>query len=130
MRIPSSITPMKRRVRRKRRGAPAAAALTLVAASFDPVEETVLLTFDRAIDVSGWVGSALTVNDPVSTVNLLGGTWIVEMMSAASVRVTLDTLGDASGSVVLLVVDAGNGVVAAGDGAAWAGTGGVALPFG
>jgi hypothetical protein len=99
---------------------PVPVALTLVAASYDSVALTLLLTFDRAIDISGMDGSQISVDDQVE-----GNRFLAEgsptMSDPQSVLIELTYVGPASGSLVLLNAAAGNGIVAVDDGGAWAG---------
>jgi len=55
-----------------------------------------------------------------------GGATLVDPMT---VQVPLDRIGDSSESGVHLFVSASSGIVASGDGAAWAGVRDLALPF-
>ncbi|HEV2296742.1 MAG TPA: hypothetical protein VGR35_23070, partial [Tepidisphaeraceae bacterium] len=61
-----------RRVSRKRKpmASQAPAALNLVAAELDLGGPWVTLTFDRAIDVAGFVGSAIVVEDETAGTNV------------------------------------------------------------
>jgi len=52
-----------------------------------------------------------------------------ELLPNGSVRLTLAVVGDAPGGVLTLTAAADNGIVAAGDGGAWAGVTDLLLPF-
>jgi hypothetical protein len=122
----------RRRGREKQQASPApgpVGALTLVAASYDPDAQTITLTFDRAIDVSGLVGSKIVVVDGSITAAVYGATGAVEQPDAASVVIGLFYLSDDSEPQVLLNAATGNGIVAVGDGHAWAGVTDLVLPF-
>lgn len=103
--------------------------LVLVSAAYDGDASTLMLVFDRAIDVSGVVGSAIVVNDGESLYLQLAATGGAVMVDPVTVRLTLESLGDWENPGVVLDAAAGNGIVAAGDGAAWAGAVNVALPW-
>ncbi len=117
------------RVRRKRRaiGSPGPVALMLVAAEFDP-SVSVTLTFDRDIDITSLVASAVIVNDAPEAIAYRGdgpGT----LLTPRKVVIALVEDGGQGGPVVTLTAGAGNGIVADDDGGTWAGVTDVALPF-
>jgi hypothetical protein len=130
---PQSIfLPAKRRTGRKRKGAAAAAGvgpLALAAAVYAAGEEpTLTLSFDRAIDVGGVDGSAIHVIDgPIGTEYAATGG--VTVIGATTVRLGLVFFQDAGAEQVMLNATGGNGIVAAGGGAAWAGVSDLSLPF-
>src|SRR4051812_26572750 len=109
---------------------PPVEALTLVAATYNHVvEPVVILTFDRAIDIAGMDGSLIVVDD-ADDLGLLfrgNGGWTLD--SPTTVRVVLLADGDATGVGTTLTAGAGNHIVAAGDGAEWAGVADLGLPF-
>lgn len=102
--------------------------LTLVSAAFDD-GPNVTLAFDRAIDVTALDGAAVVVDDPVVTGVLYEATGGPVLLDPATVRITLNAIGDPSGTDVRLTAGAGNGIVAVDDGGAWAGAINLLLPF-
>jgi hypothetical protein len=80
----------------------------------------VTLTFDRAVSITGVHPAAISVND--------GEFADATLVSPTTVRVTLELDSDA-GPGVTLTASPDNGIVAADDGAAWAGVSDVGLPF-
>ena len=98
-----------------------------MAASYDPTA-AVVLTFDRAIDIAGIDGAAVVVNDGVNGLQF-AGTNGVTLVGPAAVEVVLAGLGEWLDPGVTLTVSPANGIVAAGDGAAFAGVTDVGLPF-
>src|SRR5688500_10630426 len=123
MNTPLDYIPTKRRVRRKRRPAAPdapAAALTLVAASLDlSAEPIVLLTFDRAVDVSAVVPAAVTVANADEPGRTYAGYGVDGQPTEQSVALLLEDAGAATPGATLLNASAGTGIVAVGDGAAW-----------
>ena len=120
----------KRRGRERRR--PAAVPLgplTLVAATYDAGVPYIELTFDRAVDVSGLDGSQVTVNDGVEAGGFFAADGAVTVISPTTVRVELSELSSSSTPSTTLTATADNGIVAADDGAAWAGVSAVGMPF-
>jgi hypothetical protein len=101
-------------------------ALTLVSATFDG--GTLVLTFDRAIDVAGLVPGQLVVFDGPGAVEW-GGTALFEQPTPESLEVTMSEEGEFAGAGVTLTATAGAGIVAADDDSPWAGVTGVELPF-
>jgi hypothetical protein len=128
---PTTFYPLKAPVRRKRKGAadasPAPGALTLVAAVYDGSLQTVTLTFSRAVDVSAFEPSQVNVIDGPNAW-LLQATEIL-MSDDVTGTVSLTQVDTAEGEQVLLDATAANGIVAAGDGAAWDGVANLELPF-
>lgn len=123
-----TVTPPK--TRRPREGRPRALKpVTLVAATYDAGVPYIQLTFDRAVDVSGLVGLAITVNDGVEAGGIFAATGAVTIVSPTTVRIELSELSASSTPSTTLTATADNGIVADGDGAAWAGVSNVALPF-
>ena len=125
-----AVSPFRKRRRRVRRK-PAAivAPLTLVSAAYDAGGPAVTLTFDRAVDVSAFSGGDVLVDD--ATFNGMRYTGEVAEVEGPPtvVRVLLTDVGDDLGAGVTLTATAGNGIVAAGDGAAWAGVTDLGLPW-
>jgi hypothetical protein len=118
--------------RRQKRPVPAPlAALTLVGAIYEGDDEPRLLTltFDRAIDTAGLAGAQITVRDGGLNERIYNATGAVTRPSASSVRIILVETGPVAGDDVRLTATGSNGIVAADDGAAWAGVSNVVLPF-
>jgi len=118
----------KRRKVPKRKQPPAPAALTLIAAEYQ-AKAWVRLTFDRAIDISALDPAQVEVDDDQDSGWRLGGQGGATLVDPMTVQVPLDRIGDSTESGVHLFVSASSGIVASGDGAAWAGVSDVALPF-
>jgi hypothetical protein len=104
------------------------AALTLIAANFDPDGPEVYLTFDRAIDVSGLVVGAFVVRDGPNN-NRLVGFEGPALITPTEVQVLMTSTGSYSGADVLFTAGAGNGIVATDDGGTWSGCVDLVLPF-
>jgi hypothetical protein len=101
--------------------------LVLVAAAFDQ-SVSVTLTFDRDIDITSLVASAVIVDDAPESIAYRGdgpGT----LLTPTTVVIALVEDGGQGGPVVTLTASAGNGIVAVDDGDAWAGVTDVTLPF-
>jgi hypothetical protein len=108
---------------------PPVGALTLVAADYDP-GTAVILTFDRAIDIASLDGSVIVIDDGSFQGFRYSATLAAALTAPATVRIELDGIEEFAGPDVRLTAGAGNGIVAVGDGAAWAGVANVAIPFG
>jgi hypothetical protein len=116
------------RARRKPVAPPA--ALTLVAADLtqeDP--ESLILTFDRAIDMAGYDGSAVIVNDGSYVGMVYSATGPVTVLSPTSVSIELVEVSEEYGPGVTLNAPATSGIVAVDDGGTWGGATDVELPF-
>jgi hypothetical protein len=129
--LPQPFKTVKPRVHRKRRlvMTPAPAALMLVAASFDTVGVTALLTFDRAVDASGFVADQVTVIDGVTNASKYGGVGAATVISPTTIRVALDWIDDGPLGAVTLTATGLTGIVAVDDGGTWAGVTDLVLPF-
>jgi hypothetical protein len=104
------------------------AALTLVSAAFDDGALTLTLTFDRAIDIAGIDVSAFWVDDGVVGFRYQG--WDTASLDGpATVLVQMNGIDDSTVPDVVMNVSAGSGIVAADDGASWAGATDLPLPF-
>ena len=124
------IPPIPFRGRRRRKGLVAPpAALTLVAAAYNPAYPFIELEFDREIDFSAMVGSAITVMDTASQHAKMAATGEVVVINPKKIQVTMVNAGAMSGSGVKLTATGGNGIVAVDDGGAWEGVTDVDLPF-
>jgi hypothetical protein len=106
------------------------AALTLVSATYDP-SNSVELTFDRPIDIAAFDVTTVLVNDgDIMDCKYAG--WPdppPALTGPATVLVWLNGVADDGDPGVRLTVGPANGIVAEGDGAAWAGVAGLSLPF-
>ncbi len=108
----------------------AAAEPVLTAASFDVRNDaTLTLAFDRPIDVSGVDGSAIVVEDGVTTMVRFAATGGIVASSASSVTFILIPTGPYGGNRTLLDASAANGIRAADGGPPWGGAAGVVLPY-
>ena len=126
--VPPVYRKRRGRVKRKPPAPPAPAGpLVLVAAAY---EETayVDLTFDRAVSVAEAVAGAFAVRDGTVGWRYVGF-GAPSLVSANVVRVELTGDEEIVQAGVTLSVAPGNGIVAAGDGAAWAGATDLELPF-
>ena len=120
--------PAQRRKLGKRKSQQVAprAPLVLVAAEYDS-GTLVDLTFDRAIDVSGFIPGAFFVFDgPAGTKYVGDGPPTV--MSPTRIMVPLMEVEPTGGAQVVLTIYTENGVVAA-DGGTYPGVGGLSLPY-
>ena len=108
---------------------PAPVALTLLEASFDEGGPSVRLAFDRAIDIAGFVGSAITVDagNVTGTRYVATGSATLDGPSAVVIGLVA-TVPSASGDT-LLDASAGNGIVAIDDGGVWSGVSELVLPY-
>ena len=102
----------------------------LVSATYVPGGPPMLvLTFDRAIDLSAFDGSAVTVRDGEGSGWLWQATLGWEMLDPTSVQFALDFVEEASGPGVILNATSASGIVAVDDGGTWGGVTAVELPF-
>jgi hypothetical protein len=127
------ILPLNRRRRHAKKPSTQAAppaALVLSAASADVDDDfgTVTLQFDRAIDVSAIIVTAIQVGT-ITTGNLYQGDGSPTFVDAQTVRIALVLYDSYQETNVMLFADADNGIVAVDDGGTWSGTGGTGLPF-
>jgi len=126
--------PARPRIRRKRRSVaplapPPPTALTLVSAVYDSGIPKVRLTFDRAINLGGYDGTAVVVDDEADTFNAYQGTGGAFPIGANAVDIFLVDPTPPSGPGTTLTATAANGIVAVDDGGAWAGCISLTLPF-
>ena len=104
--------------------------LTLVSSYYDDTVLEVYMTFDRSIDASGYQpGAFVLVDGDINNQTYVGNEYEV-VLGGTTLRIQLTVMGSASGPDVELSVASGNGIVAADDGATWAGVSGLVLPFG
>ena len=106
---------------------PPAAAPVLVAASCTEAP-TLILSFDRPVDVSGLVPGLLRVDNGLLTSSYVGYL-TPTIIDPQTIEVPLSGIGDYYEPGVILTAAAGNGIVAADGGLAWAGVVDVELPF-
>ena len=124
--------PLQYRRKRKLPDAPAeapAVPLALVSASFDPGVPAVTLGFDRPVDASGLNGALIIVDDGAASGMKFDGGGGVTVLGPATVRIDLVDIGGSAYPDVRLTAGSGNGIVAVGDGAEWAGVSALVLPF-
>jgi hypothetical protein len=89
----------------------------------------VFLTFDRAVNASGFVASAVIVNDGSIAPGIWGGVGPAGILGPTQIAVSLERLGDAPFGPVTLSATASTGLVAVDDGGTWAGVTDVGLPY-
>ena len=123
------VPPIPFRGRRRRRGAPAPAAVVLVAAYYFESGPHVNVSFDRAIDAAGFVGTQFIVSDDAFTGDLMDGTGGVTVLSPTALQISLVRIGTAAGSGVRLTAIGGAGIVAVDDAGAWPGVADLELPY-
>jgi hypothetical protein len=132
--IPSFI-PAKRRVRRKRKQVvqPAPAppvVLTLVAATYQNGSLTVVMQFNKAIDISEFDGGELELDDGTFNHRSYVGGDEATLVNATTMQVSLASLFGDSEPGVFLTVGGESGIVAVDGSGEWAGCSELALPFG
>jgi hypothetical protein len=69
---------------------PPPAPLVLVAATFDPGEAQVVLTFDRAIDIAALDGTQITIDDAAISATLYDASGSALLLTPASVRMDVN----------------------------------------
>ncbi|HEV2296749.1 MAG TPA: hypothetical protein VGR35_23105 [Tepidisphaeraceae bacterium] len=89
---------------------------------------SVTLTFDRAIDVAGLVGSAIVVEDAGAGLRF-EATGLVTIIDPQTVRIGLGETGPSGTAENTLTASGGTGIVAVDDGGMWAGVTELVLPF-
>src|SRR5688572_4401193 len=115
--------PRKRKPRAKaRRSAPPAPplALTLVEAIYDPAS-TIRLTFDRAIEAVGLVGTQIVIDDGQFTNETYQATGEVGVIDAQTIEIVVVGVGGFAGADARLTAGAATGIVAVDDGGTWPG---------
>jgi hypothetical protein len=129
MQIPPTFIPAKRRVHRKRRGAPGAAALTLVQATYPTaVYGSIDLKFDRAINIDALDGTQVLVKDGVIS-GFINDIAVAELLDEQTVRMYLQGLTEYTEPNQLLSASASTGIVAIDDGGIWPGVTDLVLPW-
>ena len=121
----------KRRGRAKSRPAtaPPIVAPTLIGAVYEWEEARVTLTFDRPVNVDGFDPLLLLVSDADEQGVRYEGSGVVTLTEQVVVRIGLAEIGASIGPGVTLTANAGAGIIAADNGAAWAGVTNLGLPF-
>jgi hypothetical protein len=117
-----------RRKRKTTAATPPAVAPTLVACEYD-VGGGILLTFDRAVDVSAIEPTQFTVDDGPSEERYVGTDSVAH---DTPTTVHIDVAGLEAippGETVTLNAGAGNGIVSTVGGAPWAGASDLQLPY-
>jgi hypothetical protein len=109
---------------------PAVSGPVLTAANTFPDDGIAYLTFDRAVNVAGFDGSKVTVNDPQTTGQMFDATGGAEQLSDFQIQLFLNAIGSSTGEEVILNATVGNGIVAVSGGGAWPGVTNLVLPFG
>jgi hypothetical protein len=107
--------------------APAPRPPTLVSAVCDE-SPSLTLAFDRAIDVSGIDVATFRVSIGVMGFTYAGYDTAI-VVNPTTVQILLSGIEEYAGPGVILTAAAGNGIVAADGGLAWAGVVGLSLPF-
>jgi hypothetical protein len=132
MNLPS-IIPAPRRVRRKRKSdPPATPALgpVLVAASYGPnVGPTLILTFDRAINIDDFNGSVIFVSDGQFNFTRYNAGGEYQLDNPTTLRVTLGLWDEFESEGVWLNTLGETGIVAVDGGEPWTGATNLELPF-
>jgi len=119
-----------RPLKKKVQFGPPPAALTLVEASYGVDEDIRLrLTFDRAIDAAGIVGTQITVGIQEYGY-LYNATGMVIVIDPATIDIVLVQIGGFEGEADELNATALSGIVAVDDGGTWAGIANAELPIG
>ena len=121
--------PAKPRVRRKRRGVAAVAAVApvLVSASFEASDPLLTLVFDRAVTQSGpFEAPSVVVRDGDQVYNGAGGVTQVDPVTITVGMVFEDTQ---PGTGTSLTATAGTGIESVAGGVAWAGVTDLSLPY-
>lgn len=118
----------KRPGRVKVAAAPPPAPLVLLTGVYDSSELTLTLTFDRAIDISAFFATQISVNDPVDTLQIYVTTGGAELIDDTVLELGLDSVGNASGMDVIMQAENDTGIVAVDNDVEWAGAR-VGLPF-
>ena len=125
--IVPTITFRRRRKHRRITPPPPPQALTLVSASYAD-SEWVELTFDRAVDASGFVPGQIAVDDGlISTFKFLAN-GPVTVVSPTTIQIALVDDGQASAFGILLDASSATGIVAVDDGGTWEGVNGYEIP--
>jgi hypothetical protein len=109
--------------------APPATALSLVQATYQSAVPSIRLAFDRAIDVSGLVGTQIVIADGSISGLRFDAQGDVTIINPSTVEIGLVDIEAWAGPDVRLTAGAGSGIVAVDDGGTWAGVTNLLLPF-
>jgi len=101
-----------------------------LSASYDNVALTLTLSFDRAIDISGFQGGAIEVDDGTFNMELYTGDKGAVLLDDQTMQCPIYQQTDSSDPGVTLSVGGGNGIVAVDGSGEWAGCSELSLPFG
>lgn len=123
MLVPYTPAVRRRRGRKERSGVP-----VLIEASFDAGGPWVRLRFDRAIGIDALAGNQIIVIDQPSGTRF-EGTASATLLDEFTVQIDMSDVGPMPSPDTRLSASAASGIVAAGDGSAWAGIASVLLPF-
>ena len=131
MLLPKTSQYRRRRWRPQGAQTKAAAALTLESAAFAFVGPggTLTLAFDRAIDLSAFDPSQVTVQDPAGTGWAYAGTGVVDTPDPQTVVVEMGQTTEAAGTLETMSATGATGIVAVDDGAPWGGVSNLELPY-
>ena len=88
-----------------------------------------ILAFDREVNFDAFDGAVVGVRDCVDTMVLYRATGGTSSLDATTIQCVLEIVEAAFGVGVVLDASPANGLVAADNGAAWAGAAGLELPF-
>lgn len=103
--------------------------LNLVAANWNFLLTRLELTFDRAVNVAGYIAQQLEINDDVDTFRQWKDAIIGSQPTPESVHFTMFISGISMGGVRELTTLGDTGIVAVDNGAGWAGVTDLPLPF-
>ena len=104
--------------------------LTLIAASYGPnVGPTLILTFDRAINIDDFDGSVIFVSDGQFNFTRYNAIGTVSLDNPTTLRVFLGIFDEFEGPGVSLNTVGETGIVAADDEEPWTGATNLVLPF-
>jgi hypothetical protein len=118
------------RKKKKSSAPPAPPALMLVAASYDPGDILLTLTFDRAIDIASINAAVILVNDDSYAGLLLAGDSAgAVLLDPATVQMPLIDAGASTPGPITMSAGATNGIVAVDDGGTWGGASDLTLPW-
>ena len=100
-----------------------------MSAAYSSEDALLELVFDRPVNIAGFNGAAVIVDDAVELQLQLNGQGGAALQDPVTVYVTLGDIGDPTGAGIVLNASAGSGIVAVDDGGMWGGVIGVGLPF-
>jgi hypothetical protein len=98
----------------------------LVSASFSG---PLVLTFDRAVSISGFVPFLVVVFDGDNGIEYGGTAEVSQPGGPETVEIAMIENGEYPGTGVILTVTSGAGITSLADGVAWAGVTNLGLPF-